>query len=110
MASDDTMKAISALQARDDVLYAEPNYIVHADTTTPNDPQFSSLYGLTKIGAPDAWDTTTGNRNIVVGVVDEGIDTNHPDLLANIWNNPIQGSISGISGDAIGYNFFDNSG
>ncbi len=48
MAPDDTMKGIAALQARDDVLYAEPNYIVHVDTTTPNDPQFNSLYGLTK--------------------------------------------------------------
>src|SRR5205807_2071770 len=47
MAPDDTMKAIAALQARDDVLYAEPNYIVHVTTTTPNDPQLNSLYGLT---------------------------------------------------------------
>ena len=55
-ATADTLKAVAALQARDDVLYAEPNYILHADKT-PNDPLFpnppnSGMYGLQKIAAP----------------------------------------------------------
>src|SRR5436190_578123 len=92
----DTGKAIAALRARDDVLYAEPIYIRHP-ILTPNDPSFGSLYGMTKIGAPTAWNTTTGSSNIVVGVIDEGIDITHPDLAANIWTNPAPGSILGIS-------------
>src|SRR6266496_5314661 len=111
VAAEDTMAAIQALKQQPDVLYAEPNYILHVDAT-PNDPQFSSpnMYGLTKIGAPTAWDTTTGSANVVIGVVDEGVDLNHPDLAANIWNNPLPGSISGITGDLHGYNFVANTG
>jgi len=111
VAAEDTMAAIQALKQQPDVLYAEPNYILHVDAT-PNDPQFSSpnMYGLTKIGAPTAWDTTTGSANVVIGVVDEGVDLNHPDLAANIWNNPMPGSISGITGDLHGYNFVANTG
>jgi subtilisin family serine protease len=107
----DTMKAVAAFQARDDVLYAEPNYILHRDLT-PNDPDFvnGKLYGMTKIGAPQAWDITPGNRSVVVAVIDEGIDISHLDLQANIWTNPSPGSISGISGDLHGYDFRDNTG
>src|SRR5438552_1464945 len=105
----DTGKAIAALRARDDVEYAEPNYIRHP-ILTPNDPSFSSLYGMTKIGAPAAWNTTTGSSNIVVGIIDEGIDISHPDLQANIWTDPAPGSISGISGDLHGYDFINNNG
>lgn len=55
---------------------------------TPNDPGFpSSLYGITKIGAPTAWDTTTGNPGFVVAVIDSGIDTTHQDLYLNAWLN-----------------------
>jgi len=108
-ASGDTMKAIAALQARDDVLYAEPNYLLRTEVT-PNDPQFSQLYAMPLIGAPQAWDITTGNRNVVVAIIDEGMDINHEDLLANVWTNPSPGSIAGISGDLHGYDFRDNTG
>ena len=95
-APDDTLKAVAALSARDDVLYAEPNYILHTDKT-PNDPQFGQLYAMTKIGMPQAWETTKGSSSIVVGVVDEGVDVKHPDLQANIWTNPSPGSLPGFS-------------
>ncbi|MGZ8843450.1 MAG: S8 family serine peptidase, partial [Pyrinomonadaceae bacterium] len=110
-APSDTMRTIAALNARDDVLYAEPNYLLHRELD-PNDPFFmtNQLYGLNAIAAPQAWNTTTGNRNIVVAVIDQGIDVNHPDLLDNIWTNPSPGSIPGIAGDLHGYDFRDNTG
>jgi subtilisin family serine protease len=95
MAPADTIKAVAALYASDDVLYAEPNYILHTDAT-PNDPQFGALYALNKIGMPQAWDTTKGSSSIVVGVVDEGVDITHPDLQANIWTNPSPGTFAGF--------------
>ena len=122
VAPEDTMAAIAALKAEPDVLYAEPNYLLHLDLT-PNDPRFTSgeLYGLTKIGAPAAWNTTTGINTgpnaIVVGVVDEGIDKTHPDLAANIWTNPAEIAGNGVDDDGNGfiddvngYNFASNTG
>jgi subtilisin family serine protease len=106
---DETLQAVAALKARDDVLYVEPNFVRHVEVT-PNDPSFSQLYGMNLIGAPQAWDVTQGSRNIVVGVIDEGIDRTHEDLQANIWTNPSPGSIAGISGDVNGYDFRDDTG
>jgi len=120
VAPEDTMAAIAALNEQPDVLYAEPNYILHLDLT-PNDPSFPQLYGLTKIGAPTAWNTTTGVNTgpnaVVVGVIDEGIDKLHQDLAANIWTNPAEIAGNGVDDDGNGfiddvngYNFADNTG
>ncbi len=85
-------------RARADVLYAEPDYIVHA-LATPNDPQFPTVWNLNNTGqfgidgpgtagadikALSAWDITTGSPNVVVGVIDTGVDYNHVDLAANM--------------------------
>ena len=84
-------EAIDAYEQDPNVLYAEPNYILHTTANpnialTPNDPRFKdgSLWGLTKINAPGAWNTTTGSSNVVVAVLDTGIDYTHPDLTANM--------------------------
>ena len=47
------------------VEYAEPDWLVEA-IVTPNDPYFSQLWGMTKINAPQAWNTQTGNSSVVV--------------------------------------------
>jgi uncharacterized repeat protein (TIGR01451 family) len=92
----------AALQKNPNVLYAEPNYIVHL-VTTPNDSSFSQLWGMKNTGqtvggttgyggsdidAEPAWSITTGSSSIVIGVVDTGVDYTHPDLAANMWSNP----------------------
>jgi subtilisin family serine protease len=84
------------------VKFAEPNYI-YQTTVIPNDTNFGSLWGLRNTGqtisgqvgiadadidADEAWDVSTGSANIVVGVIDTGVDYNHPDLAANIWSAP----------------------
>ncbi|HSB29158.1 MAG TPA: hypothetical protein VLE19_14930, partial [Pyrinomonadaceae bacterium] len=72
---DQTLQAVAALREQPDVLYAEPNYIMHADVT-PNDTHFAAgrQASMNTIGAPTAWNTNTGSSSIVVGVIDQGID------------------------------------
>src|SRR5262245_50733032 len=64
---------IEELRSLPGVRYAEPNYVART-SRTPNDPSFGELYGMTKIGAPAAWDVSTGDGSVVVGVLDTGID------------------------------------
>ena len=80
------------------VTYAQPDYIYHV-SVVPNDSRFSELWGMNKIGAPTAWNYSTGSSSIIVAVTDTGIDPNHPDLAANMWTN--------TSGDH-GYDFVNN--
>jgi len=120
VAPEDTGDAIKALSARTDVLYAEPVFMRYKEAV-PNDPRYGEQWALKNAGqsggvagadikAEQAWDITIGSRNVVVAVIDEGIDINHPDLKDNIWTNPSPGLIPGISGDLHGYDFINNTG
>jgi thermitase len=62
------------------VAYAEPNYIVHALEMIPDDPRFGDQWAPGKVEAPAAWDITTGTNDIVIAIIDTGIDYHHPDL------------------------------
>ena len=115
-------EAVQAYEESPDVAYAEPNFKLHP-AAAPNDPSYNSLWGLNNTGqsggtpdadidAPGAWDTATGGPDSVVGVIDEGIDVNHPDLRDNIWANSgeVAGSKlddagNGYVGDVNGYEF-----
>ncbi|PMP95814.1 MAG: hypothetical protein C0168_04565, partial [Candidatus Aminicenantes bacterium] len=93
-----TEKAISILKNNPNVEYAEPNYIYKIMETIPNDPYFPKLWSLKNTGqtggkpgadikATLAWDIFTGSPEVVVAVIDTGIDYNHEDLAQNIWIN-----------------------
>lgn len=100
--SKDVASLVAELNARADVLYAEPNLVINA-AAVPDDERFAELWGLQNtgqtvggvqgvfgadIGAAGAWEVTTGSRANVVAVVDTGIEYAHPDLAANIWSAP----------------------
>lgn len=81
------------------VEYAHPNYLLYALETIPNDTYFNEQWALRNTGqtggtpgadikADYAWDIQKGDPNILVCILDSGVDYNHPDLAANIWINP----------------------
>ena len=83
--------------------YVEPDFIVKATTTVPNDPQLNGMYGLENSGVYSAWDVSTGSSSVVVGVIDSGVDYLHPDLAPNMWRNPGEIAGDGIDNDRNGY-------
>jgi subtilisin family serine protease len=116
-------QAIQRLQNRPGVVFAEPNWKLSASAIS-NDPQYTTpgqLWGMYGDDSPTAsgpsgttnqfgsqaekaWDAGfTGSKSVVVGIVDEGIDINHPDLRANIWVNPFDRAGDGVDNDGNGY-------
>ncbi|MCH7492250.1 S8 family serine peptidase [Patescibacteria group bacterium] len=82
--------------------FVEPNYSFKM-TRTPNDANYGSQWYHSKVGNPAAWNTVTGSRNIIVAVLDTGIDIDHPDLSSNIWINSDEIAGNGIDDDGNGY-------
>ena len=107
--------AVAAYERRPEVRYAEPNSVWHVDETIPNDPDFDMQWNWLNTGqlggkpdadvdATDAWDLTTGSRNVVVAIIDTGVQYNHPDLEKNMWaNTPECGGIPGVDDEGDGY-------
>ncbi|MDW8215606.1 MAG: S8 family serine peptidase [Roseiflexaceae bacterium] len=55
-----------------------------ATSSSPNDPRFDEQWALYKVGATCAWERTTGSTEVIVAVVDSGVDPTHPDLAARL--------------------------
>ena len=106
--------AVRGLEADPAVEFAEPNWVYY-HTATSNDTYYASgqlwgMYGDASSpanqygsGAAEAWAAgKTGSQSVYVGIIDEGIQLTHPDLAANIWNNPFD-PVDGVDNDGNGY-------
>ena len=74
---------MNSVEQDDNVEYIERVPLMKT-SLVPNDPSRTSQYALSKIRAYDAWNVSTGNYYITVAVVDDAVQTNHPDLAGNI--------------------------
>ena len=108
-----TKDAIALLKSHQAIEYVEPDYQVSI-ARTPDDPRFDELWGLNNDGqtggtadadidAVEAWDISTGSRDVVVGVIDTGIDYSHSDLASNMWVNSSEIPGDGIDNDGNGF-------
>lgn len=94
-------EAANKLIATGKLVYAEPKYIHHLHLAV-NDPSTNQQSFLTKINAYNGWNTSTGDTNVVIGIVDSGTDIDHPDLVANLKKNYAD-PVNGIDDDGDGY-------
>jgi subtilisin family serine protease len=114
----DVQRAIAALRADPDVVYAEPNWI-YRHAATSNDTYYTNnslwgMYGSTTSpvnqfgsGAATAWAAgKTGSSTVYVGIIDEGYMFNHEDLAANAGVNP--GEVAGNGRDDDGNGYIDD--
>ncbi len=104
----------AAIQDDPAVAFAEPNYYIHA-AIAPSDPDFATYqWNLARIVAPAAWDLERNAADVLIAIVDTGVNYNHPDLRATRWINPAESEYNpwlgrpicdqdGIDDDANGY-------
>lgn len=109
--------AIQLLRYERAIRFAEPDMQIKPDQSVPNDPRFNEMWGLHNTGqtggtpdadvdAPEAWNAMGTRPKTIVGLIDDGVDWNHPDILANIWVNT--GEIPGNGIDDDGNGFIDD--
>ena len=113
----DVRTAIESLRGHEHIKFVEPNGLIEIlDNPLPNDPYFSLLWNLRntgqtggKVGADidilDAWSSmnVSSGREVVVAVIDTGVDYTHEDLKDKVWVNPSEIPNNGMDDDGNGY-------
>ena len=80
-----TEEFIEKLRAEPNVVSAMPNYIMQAQSVTPDDEHWGEQWGPEAIRAPELWERGTGSEEVVVAVIDSGVIYDHPDLAGNMY-------------------------
>ncbi|MEZ4873522.1 MAG: S8 family serine peptidase [Bdellovibrionales bacterium] len=123
----ETDSLLKSLKADPQIKWAQEDHPVSMRSTLPNDPSFASQWSLdndsdTDINAPEAWDFGSGGKDgngsdIVIAIVDGGVDASHQSLALNMWVNDGEIEGNGVDDDGNGYvddyagwNAYNNNG
>ena len=93
---------VNQLRTDPAVEYAERVYPDYIDVT-PNDPRYPQQIHYDLLQAEAAWDIEQGSSNVILAIIDTGVDWVHEDLAANIWTNPGETAGDGVDNDGNGY-------
>jgi subtilisin family serine protease len=110
----DILSIVNDYASCKDVEYAETNGLAKIACGIPNDENFSKQWSLDNTGqtggisdcdidGPEVWDMVTGNSDLVIAVIDSGIDYTHPDFDDNLWSNEDEIPDNGIDDDENGF-------
>ncbi|MDP1677737.1 MAG: S8 family serine peptidase [Bacteroidota bacterium] len=112
--STDILSLAQKIALEPSVEYAEPNYILQSHSV-PNDPLLNQVYPLGIVHADSAWSIQKGDSTVIIGIIDTGVDWDHPDLAGSIWNNAdeipgnnIDDDGNGFIDDIRGWDFLEN--
>jgi subtilisin family serine protease len=128
----DAERIAAQYQALGEVEYAEPNYEISLEQAGDKnllrvpEPRLEAQWALRNdgrnggkkgadIGAVEAWAITKGSGEIVIAILDSGVEYTHTDLVNNIWTRPVnikpyQDQDRGTVDDVHGYNAVSNDG
>ena len=120
-----TLKVANSLNGQRGVVWSQPNFIQKIELNSVNDPLYPDQWHLENsvqrggtedadVDAEEAWTVQTGNPDITIAIIDDGVDLNHEDL--DIWTNPnetpnnhIDDDQNGYADDTNGWNFYDDT-
>ncbi len=95
--------ALARLRRDPAVEAAEPNFIYYLSAGMPNDPLAPQQWHLRAVKAMEAWSHAAGGREVVVAVMDTGVQLFHEDLRGRIWTNPKEIPDNGLDDDGNGF-------
>ena len=88
-----TLDLINNIKRSQLVRYAQPNY-TYSYSSGRLDPDYGKQWHLKDLNLPDVWKITPGSEEVIVAVIDSGVDYNHPDLANNILHDGMYDFIS----------------
>ncbi len=110
----DFYQVLDSYNGNEAIEYAEPNYI-YFSSLIPSDTYYSNQWYLQKIKAPEAWDEIRESPDIIIAIMDSGVQIDHPDLKDNIWHNTkeipgnnLDDDKNGFIDDTNGWDFINN--